>query len=425
MNSCIDRFGRLDIQAASEQRAALVKKARAIHDKAIAESRAMTAEETQQFDGYMTQAEDLQSKIEAFKEAERRAGLNPSQRITPMSFHLPGDLSAIEDPTEDASGLTRIGHGVSLRQRAIERRGLSAGEVPRLRDVLKFAITGRGSSEARAGLSGNNSGQYLLSEEVSGEFVDLARANSIVLNTLRPSLFRMETRDVVLAKVLSDPAADWRHEGTAVAVSAPVLGSVTLSAKNVGVIVPVTRELVADSPNAAAMLESVIVRAMGAKIDAGVLYGDGTDQPQGIFNHSGIASTGSISTLSWAEMNTAAGTIAGRNEQANGVAISPAVYHALHAQLDSAGQYLLPPKPIAGLVYGSTSSVPTTELMIGDWAQLGVGIRQEIMLEVGTSSTLSGGEGFGRHETLIKATARIASVVLRAGAFQKLTGITV
>jgi HK97 family phage major capsid protein len=158
--------------------------------------------------------------------------------------------------------------------------------------------------------SSDTGGGYILSPSLSGMLIDLARANAVAFKA-GCQTYPMESGEVNIARVATDPTAYWRAETVAVTSSAPVFSRVTLRAKTLACIVPVSIELLEDAANASSIIEDTIARSMGAALDLAILEGNGAgSQPIGVRNTSGINTCTSVGTpTDWAEASAAIGKI--------------------------------------------------------------------------------------------------------------------
>jgi HK97 family phage major capsid protein len=67
-----------------------------------------------------------------------------------------------------------------------------------------------------------------------------------------------------------------------------------------------------------------------------------------------------------------------------------------------------------------TSNMPNTDILVGDFSQVILGLRQNAVVEF----SLHAGETFQRHQVAFKVTWRGDVAVEHAAAFHKLGGIT-
>jgi HK97 family phage major capsid protein len=142
------------------------------------------------------------------------------------------------------------------------------------------------------------SGGYLVPEEYERKIIeDIADQNVIrsIAHVIRTN------GDHNITVPLNHTAAQWLGEGESYALSTPTFNRIVLKAKKLGVIVPITEELLQDSfLNAESYINNDIVRAFADAEETGFCIGDGTDGPTGIFTENGgavgVTTTGSAIT---------------------------------------------------------------------------------------------------------------------------------
>ena len=107
----------------------------------------------------------------------------------------------------------------------------------------------------------------------------------------------MDSPEVRILSVSSDPTSYWRPEGVAVTASEPAFSAITLRAKTLAAVVPISIELAEDSSNAVPIIEQTIANEMAAKLDAVALSGIGSaSELLGIRNHADVNTTASVGT---------------------------------------------------------------------------------------------------------------------------------
>lgn len=271
----------------------------------------------------------------------------------------------------------------------------------------------------------------MLNPELSASWIDRARAASVMVKA-GVRVVPMKTASMSMVRVTGDPTPGWRIEGDVVASSEPVFGKANFYAKSLAVMVPVSKELLADALNAADIVESVLVAAMALEFDRAVLDGDGVRKPEGIRNAPNVgtlAVSGAATTLKFAE---AVGLVRQQNEEPNGIVLHPRTFSAaIDRAVDTTNQPLRLPPSLERMPFVTTVSVPATlgggsdtVAYVGDFSQVIVGLRQNIEIAVSTQGSDSTGRGFPRNEALIVAILRADSMLVREKAFCVLTGVT-
>ena len=128
-------------------------------------------------------------------------------------------------------------------------------------------------------------GGYLVPEEYERQIIaDIADQNVIrsIAHIIRTN------GDHNITVPLNHTAAQWLGEGESYSLSTPTFNRIVLKAKKLGVIVPITEELLQDSfLNAEGYIKDDIVRAFADAEETAFCTGDGTNGPFGIFTENG------------------------------------------------------------------------------------------------------------------------------------------
>jgi HK97 family phage major capsid protein len=147
-------------------------------------------------------------------------------------------------------------------------------------------------------------GGYTVPTALSAGWIDALRAR-MVLSQAGARTIPMDTRDLTIARVLTDAVVSWHGENAALANSDPTFGAVNLTAKTVVGLVRFSLELGQDSANIEQILQSTLTSATAQAIDSAGLNGvavDAAAAPTGIMNLSGrntVTSIGAPTTWDW------------------------------------------------------------------------------------------------------------------------------
>lgn len=395
---------------------ALVASARKILDTAKAEKRDMTSEESRQFDEFLAKAEEVGNRHQP-----RKTGPDP---IGEDREESPGELRAIKPNESYRDELRRLG---VITERAGPR--LSLGRT------IRGIVTGEwdGASAERRALSGlsDTGGGYLIPPELSSEMVDLARARSVCLRAGARTM-PMKSSSLTMARLTADPSPSWRVEGSVVASSDPAFGALTMTARSLGVIVPVSRELLADAPNAGSALDAAISAALALELDRACLDGDGVTKPRGVRQDPDVLTFNAGAIADWGDLADAVGRIRTQNEEPTVCVCHPRTASSMDRFQDSTFQPLMKPDSVKSLTFLTTTSLPTdlgdgtneAPVVVGDFTQMVIGVRQNLEIEISRDGQDANGRGFQRNEILIRAILRADSALLRPKAFCWLSGVT-
>jgi HK97 family phage major capsid protein len=306
-----------------------------------------------------------------------------------------------------------------------EERNLSLGKVVRALTISNWKDA---EAEQRALSTLAGSAGVTVPVGLYAKVLDLARGKSI-LSQAGAKFVPMENGEMTIARITQDPAFESKAENEKFTLSDIGFDGIKLKSFTIGTIIPISRELAADSPNAPEAIENAIASALAAELDKLGFLGGGITEPRGIINLAGVHEIPTIGVLSgYNKFIEAWVKILNNNGEPNGYVISPREAGLLEMMTDDSGQYLNPPRSIEKLQRHISSKIPTnlgagtneSLAIMGDFSKVIFGVREDINIEV----SLAAGEAFERHQALIKVTWRGDVTLERENQFTKLTGIT-
>jgi len=240
---------------------------------------------------------------------------------------------------------------------------------------------------------------------VSAQIIDAVRQKSRLIQA--GALTIPIKGKTTLCRIASD-ATIIEHTEAAddITESIPVLEPVALDPKMLAALIPVSIELVQDSPNLDAALQTSIAAAFALKLDTlgiATILADGN-----------IPTSGSTeATDTWAGILTAVGSMLAADQGLPKALIaSPADYIARASQLAStAGSWLGAPPVLAGMLDLDTTGMSDDTAILGNFELgFGIAVRMDIQLEL----IRWGKPGYGSH--LLAAWARMAGYVIQPNA---------
>lgn len=268
-----------------EKRGQLVKDANALLETARTETRALTPEENEKLDGIQTEAEGLNKTIDAevrqmSLEGQKQVNLSRQEERDISGFSIGkvirsldsgkngADLDGIEREmmTEGENELRSSGkplRGIALPQVLCENRDLTAGTA-------------------------NQGGELIATEKMglAGGFYNasvLAQGGAMVLRGLQGNV------DLPRYTKASDPAA--KAENANSDELSPTFASLSLTPQRLPAHIDISDQLVMQSDTVLMpFLNREISQQMLDVQEVAFLHGDGTNQPTGIENTSGIGS---------------------------------------------------------------------------------------------------------------------------------------
>ncbi|MCO5255662.1 MAG: phage major capsid protein, partial [Lentimicrobium sp.] len=259
--------------------------------------------------------------------------------------------------------------------------------------------------------------------------IDAARARSVVLSAGAKTIV-MDSATMTIARQLTDPLFEIKLENEAFSDNPDMeFDGVSLTASTIGTIVTMSRELAADSPNAAVAIENAIVKALAVKLDQLALMGTGINEPTGLNATVGVQEVDLLGTSSvdytvlidlWTKLALA-------NHDTTAFLLNPRDIGNLAKMRNDLGMNYIAPDLISGIKRLHTTSIPanlgtgTDESIAfaGDFSKLLWGVRQGMQLEVSTTS----GDTFKKHQVIIKCTWRGDFALEQPAAFAKAVNI--
>lgn len=256
-----------------ERRLNVWEQAKAIASKSTEENRAMSPEEQGQWDGLNGELDALDKRIKATIDVEQRAkdtnamfervsnqpvqngGVDPAKQASELRAFLKGDPGAPRDFTVKPSGRT-------YEERVLSKLTVGAGG-----NLVPTSFYDRLMA-------------HLI--EVSG----ILQANPTILNT-------DSGEQIQIPKTTSHPVAALVAEAGTLAASDPVFAQAALNAYKYGVIIQLSRELIADNGvDLEGYLAMSAGRALGNAVGAHLATGTGTAQPTGLLTSTTLGVTG-------------------------------------------------------------------------------------------------------------------------------------
>lgn len=342
-------------------------------------------------------------------------------------------LVGSNDRYEDGAPLTRSQTVAGFtRSRGLVRPGEEQLSWPR---YLRGMVTGDwagADAERRAMAEGAlATGGYLVPQIISAQIIDLARAQTRVLQA-GGALVPMTSKTLRVPKWASDPTAAWRDEAAAITPSDGTLGAVELDAKSLSALVKCSRELLEDAPAVQDELFRAFAAAFALKVDHAALYGSGVDpEPEGVINATGVTISelgagDGLALTDYAPLIDAVGALADVNEAASGILYSPRTDRTLGGLTATDNQPLQVPGYLANVPRFATNQIPndttvgasadTSQMFTADWSRLFVGVRTDLRIQVLVERYADTGEvGFVAHWRGDIALARPAAFHVTTG----------
>lgn len=277
-------------------------------------------------------------------------------------------------------------------------------------------------------ISPDSSGGFLVPEILSSRVIDLARAQSVVMRagagTIPVGGF------VTFPRITGDPTLTWRGENSDIPVSEAGVGTYRVSPKTLGVLIPISIELLEDSsPAVEGVLRSLLAAAFAAELDRVMLAGNGTSEPGGILDTPGVTQESSVGSLSYDDLLDAMASVFGSNFSGSysdlATILNPRTWGALgKAKEATTNAYLKAPDAVAQAQRYQTTNLrivgSSTDAVVGDFSQLSLALRTGLQIELGRQAS----PGFAKLQVMLRAYMRCDTVCFRPSHFVALRGIT-
>lgn len=233
-------------------------------------------------------------------------------------------------------------------------------------------------------------------EHMGDAFIDALRARSVVMN-LGPTILSGLVENVSIPRLATSATAAWIAGDGAdgLTESTPGFDAVTLSPKTVGGLVNISRRTILQAnPDAEDTVRNDLAQVIATQLDIAALQGSGlTNQPVGITNTSGITTdTFAAATPTFAEIVAMESDLLGANVDASRAAYvtTPALGGVLKTTAKAANQAVFiweaGSEPGVGVVNGlravASANVPTGKVILGNFADLIMGLWGAVDIEV-------------------------------------------
>lgn len=276
-----------------ESRAQTVAKMRALTDKAEAEKRDLTEDESTKFDEHKAAVRALDGKI------ERAQFLADAERSAPAIIHHNGD-GKFEDRARDFSLVRAINGKLDGADDGFERE--ISSEVAR-RSGRKFQGIAVPDEYFTRTLTVAGDAASLYPTTLHGSrFIDLLRSQ-LVVGRLGATVLDNLVGDNDIPKQTASSTAQWVAEDGEITATDADFDDVSLTPKTVGAITSYSRRTLI---NAVPSIEDIVRRDLASvvanAIDLQALIGDGGgNRPTGVVNAAGVHEL-SLAGPTWAEV---------------------------------------------------------------------------------------------------------------------------
>ena len=315
------------------------------------------------------------TNFEKFKASNNETVADLKKTVDRLETKLarPGALTTSSDGDASAPRMLKTQDGRELpflrsEQKLADMYRGSTGEDFSIGEFCRSALMG--SKEGKAA-----SGPALVPTGLGSFVIDRVRANTVVVQAGAGTI--VIDGPTNLARLTGDPTVYQHTEGAVDIVESDITAeAVALNPKLLAVLIPLTTELVSDSPNLDAVLTTALTNAFAAKLDTlciAKILAD-ANLPKSAAAHDPAI---------WAKVLEAIGAALALNQDLPFAHIgTPANFIARASQLANTA-WLGKPPALAGMRELFTSSMTADQAIFGDFAAaFAIAMRQELRVEV-------------------------------------------
>jgi HK97 family phage major capsid protein len=357
-----------------EVRNVLMDELESIINKAKIEKRALSGQETNQFQDIKDSIQEIDKLIQDLKLKLDGGG---------------GEMRMIKSSNQR----------ISL---PLEVRGYSKGENigkgsnVNVGDLIYSYVTGRfRSTEVREALS-TTSGGLAVPTEVYQDFIDLLRNQSFLGDT---TVYPMTSQTLLVPRVTDDIVPAFKLENDLAVEDAPMFTSITLQAKPLYAMTSISLELLESSNlDIGQVISQIMISSMQNAMQNFMLFG-------AVNGYSGILTDTGINTVtgaaSYANIGAGVQAIRGANGQPNAIIAASDTLMGLELATDTTGQFITPPKFYQDLdKYSVNGTGLGADVVLADLSAIAWGILSDGGLQIEIDKS---GEAFQRGQIKVRA----------------------
>lgn len=345
-----------------------------------------------EFNDIKAQIEKLDNDYEADKKAQANLkALQDNHKvtdITKLSKNITGEIVASTGSKNISSAF--LNKGEKLADRIILDDEEQIFNKPgALAELIRGTVTGNWQDkELKNAITTTTSG-VLIPSVLSSKIIDKARDISLFTSAGVP-VAPMETNNLKISRVKTDPTFAFKSEGTAATESSFELDDIELKSKTVYGYAYLTIEAIESSINLENIVQQTFANAIAQAIDKAFLYGQGsgdTFAPSGIINDTNINSITATQSAGYDDIIKAIGKVKQANGTPTVIGINSQTEELLALLKDSQGNYLAKPKVVESLntIVSNQlkySSSDGSDALIFDPEALLIGIQKNLSMKI-------------------------------------------
>ena len=278
--------------------------------------------------------------------------------------------------------------------------------------------------------SNPTAGGFIVPPQFATEIIELLYAQAVVRKA-GARVMPMNSNVLNIPKLASGAQANYIGENQNIPATEQRFGQITLTAKKLAALVPISNDLIRDAnPRADAIVRDDLVNAMALREDLAFLRDDGTNnKPKGILYWTDAGNKFDANTTVTAQnviadLGKAVRLVRASNSKMTRCAwvFSPRTEYFLLTLVDGTGKFIFRDEmaqgKLLGYPYFVTTQIPenlgqngnATEIYFGDFMDAVIGENEELIIEVSTEATYHDGtnlvSAFAMDQTVIRAIAR-------------------
>lgn len=446
-----------------QERSKLLKEGRAMLEKAAEGRGYLNSDEEKAYNSMIHRVDEIGAELEKLqgdgKREVRALGKDINQVLSLLEQsegHLDPQVAGQFANSTTTAKRTASGYdNVYLKGESVHERRSAAGyQLPdgiradelSIGKYVRSLVTGdwsRAQAEYRAMGTGGHTSGYTVPTPLSDQLIDYAR-NEAQIFRAGARYIEMTSSSLTMARVTSDPTAQWKPENVAGTFGDMEFGALTMRARTLFCALRMSRELAEDSGNIEEAVKTALGSAIALKLDAAGLRGDGVGEtPLGIrgWYDKGLGVQAVNMGLNggalrgYADFSDAWQKIQEANGPDSGLSaiMAPRTAGTIDRFLDGEGQPLKFPESWSKIRKYSTNQIPinlvkgnasnASDIYVGDFKQLGIGNRGAMQIEVSNAASDGSESAFMQHQVWIKITMRADVVLLRPEWFVVIDGV--
>ena len=354
-----------------EKRSNTVNQMKTIADKATAENRDLTAEESTQFETLKNEERSIQKQI------DRAEYLRSLERSAPAD-HIS------DDHNKDFEKLKRSVSVQNIIRSQMNGRALSGAELEYNQEAEKRsgrkaqgAFIPFDALETRANTT-TTASDLVPTIQRPQDYIGALRSSNIVRSLGVRTLTGL-SGDVVIPKFGSGLSLGWINEGESVAEDEMGFDAITLKPKHTGGKTEMSRQLLQQSsPDIESLVREDLSYLVAQNIDQAIIAGTGVKDPLGILNTAGVL-TGAI-PATWQEVLSLIQQIEDENItnlKWLGTSTTKTTLAGIEKSTGT-GQYLYQAGQVGELPFKVSANMTPSKLILGDFSQVLLGVWSEI-----------------------------------------------